>query len=187
MKRILLIFTLAASVCMGALAQSAQEKVLALQSGNATYSSPFTETKVFPRLKKQTEKKGTLVWRAEDYLRMDFTDPEGDYTLIDGTEFSICLKGAVQKLPAKDANSKTGALRQTLIYAFQGKVDEIAALNNTEVTPVDKQGRYAFELVATQPKHGVKSLTLEYDRKNGHLLLLTITENNGNYTTWSVE
>jgi hypothetical protein len=33
----------------------------------------------------------------------------------------------------------------------------------------------------------VKSLVLEYDKKTGHLLLLTITETNGNYTTWSVK
>ena len=184
MKRISIILACVfASLC--AHAQDIDAKILKLQQAN--YSSPFSEVKVFPKLKKETAKKGTLEWRSADYLRMDYSEPAGDYTLIEGVNFTLCTKGNVQKLPAKDANTKTGVLRQTLLLAFQGNLAAIAELNQTEATYSEKGGRYLCELVATQPKHGVKSLVLEYDKKNGHLLLLTITESNGNYTTWSVE
>lgn len=185
MKKHFVICTLLLAITTLAGAQGIDAKILKLQK--STYSSPFTETKVMPKLKKETVKTGTLVWTAPANLRMDYSDPEGDYTLIEDENFSLSVKGMVQKLPAKDANSKTGLLRLTLINAFQGNVAEIATLTNAQPTYSDKGGRYVCELVAERPKHGVKSLTLEYDKKNGHLLLLTITENNGNYTTWAVK
>ena len=184
MKKVLLIVT-CALMALTATAQDIDQKILKLQQ--ATYTSPFTEVKVMPKLKKETTKTGTLEWKAKDYLRMDYSEPAGDYTLIEGVNFTMSTKGAVQKLPAKDANTKTGVLRLTLLYAFQGNVAAIAELTKTTATYSDKGGRYMCELVAEQPKHGVKALTLEYDKKNGHLLLLTITEANGNYTTWSVK
>lgn len=184
MKRTFVIIACAV-MAISAFAQDIDQKILKLQK--ATYTMPFSEVKVMPKLKKETTKVGTLEWRSPDYLRMDFTDPAGDYNLIEGLEFSVCIKGAVQKLPAKDTNSKTGVLRETLLLAFQGKVAEIAELNKTDINYSEKGGRYVCDLVAEQPKHGVKALVLEYDKKTGHLLLLTITETNGNYTTWSVK
>lgn len=166
-------------------AQGIDAKILKLQQ--ATYTMPFSEVKVMPKLKKETTKVGTLEWRSPDYLKMDYSEPAGDYTLIEGINFSLCAKGVVQKLPAKDTNTKTGVLRQTLLLAFQGKVADIAELNHAAATYSEKNGRYVCDLVAEQPKHGVKALVLEYDKKNGHLLLLTITEANGNYTTWMVK
>ena len=188
MKRLLVIFTILLSpfICHFSLsAQDIDSKILKKQQ--AAYSSPFTEVKVMPKLKKETAKSGTLEWRSPEYLRMDYTDPEGEYTLIEGVEFSMFTKGALQKLPAKDANSKIGVLRLTLLYAFQGKVEDIAELNKAVATYSEQDGRYVCDLVAEQPKHGVKSLRLEYDKKTGHLLLLTITEANSNYTTWRVK
>ena len=185
MKRIILIFSCVLITLTSAFAQGIDAKILKLQK--ATYTAPFTEVKVMPKLKKETVREGNLEWRSPDYLRMDFTEPEGDYNLIEGVAFTVCNKGMVQKLPAKDTNTKTGVLRETLVLAFQGKVADIAELNHTDVNYSDKGGRYVCELVAEQPKHGVKALTLEYDKKNGHLLLLTITETNGNYTTWKTE
>ena len=189
MKRLLVILTILLSPFTLYLsqvkAQGIDAKILSVQQ--KTYTSPFTETKVFPKLKKQTEKKGTLEWRSADYLRMDYAEPAGDYTLIEDVNFTVFQGGKAQKLPAKDATSKTGVLRLTLLYAFQGKVADIATLTNTVASYSEKNGRYVCELVAEQAKHGVKSLILEYDKKNGHLLLLTITESNGNYTTWEVK
>ena len=184
MKRLALILTCALVTLVSA-AQDIDQKILKLQQ--ATYTSPFTEVKVMPKLKKETSKAGTLEWRAQDYLRMDYSEPEGDYTLIEGENFTVVTNGATQKLPAKDANNKIGVLRLTLLYAFQGNVAAIAELNKAEASYSAEGGRYICELEAAQPKHGVKALRLEYDKKNGHLLLLTITESNGNYTTWSVK
>ena len=185
MKRIILIFSCVLITLTSAFAQGIDAKILKLQK--TTYTAPFTEVKVMPKLKKETVREGNLEWRSPDYLRMDFTEPEGDYNLIEGLAFTVCNKGMVQKLPAKYTNIKTGVLRETLVLAFQGKVADIAELNHTDVNYSDKGGRYVCELLAEQPKHRVKALTLEYDKKNGHLLLLTITETNGNYTTWKTE
>ena len=105
MKRTFVIIACAV-MAISAFAQDIDQKILKLQK--ATYTMPFSEVKVMPKLKKETTKVGTLEWRSPDYLRMDFTAPEGDYNLIEGLNFSVCIKGAVQKLPAKDTNSKTG-------------------------------------------------------------------------------
>ena len=183
MKKLLFIVTCAV-IALSAHAQGIDAKILKLQQ--ASYSMPFSEVKVMPKLKKETTKVGTLEWRSPEYLRMDYSDPAGDYTLIEGIHFTLCTKGAAQKLPAKDSSTKTGILRQTLLFAFQGNVEKIAELNHATAAYSEKGGRYVCDLVAEQPKHGVKSLVLEYDKKTGHLLLLTITESNGNYTTWSV-
>ena len=77
-------------MAISAFAQDIDQKILKLQK--ATYTMPFSEVKVMPKLKKETTKVGTLEWRSPDYLRMDFTDPEGDYNLIEGLNFSVCIK-----------------------------------------------------------------------------------------------
>jgi len=187
MKRLISLALCALCFAAGMSAQDIDQKILKLQKEGNTYTAPFTETKVMPKLKKENVKKGELTWQADENLRMDYNDPAGDYKEIAPGIFNIKQNGRVQKLPAKDSNTRTGVLRQTLLLSFRGEVEEVAALNRANASYADKGGRYVCALTADQPRHGVKSLVLEYDKKNGHLLLLTITESSGNYTTWEVK
>ena len=126
MKRFALIVTLALAATTLVTAQGIDATILQLQQ--SAYSSAFSETKVLPKLKKETTKSGVLEWQSPSHLKMDYSDPAGDYTLIEDVVFSVNTHGALQKLPAKDANTKTGLLRLTLLNAFQGKVADIAAM-----------------------------------------------------------
>lgn len=180
MKRFVLIFS-----CL-LITFNIQLSVLCAQNTQTTYYAPFSETKVFPKLKKETVKQGTLAWTPNENLRMDYSNPEGDYTLIEPGSFIVCHGGKVQKLPVSPS-SKTGLLRQVLLYAFQGNVNAIAELTQTKVSCDESGARKVCTLTADEVKQGYKSLVLEYDKKDGNLYLLTMTEANGNYTTWSVK
>lgn len=186
MRRFFSFALLIMGIIMGMSAQTAQ-KILALQKNNNTYTSSFVETKVMPKLKKETKKTGSLTWTAPETLRLSYTDPAGDYTEIGPNVFNLCQGGEVKKLPARDNNTKLGLLRQTLILAFKGDVEKLAALNGATITYDEKGANYTCVLTSAQPKHGVKELKLLYDKKTGHLVSLTITETNGNYTTWAVK
>lgn len=185
MKRLFTIALVMVGLLAGMSAQTAQ-KILNLQK-SSTYTSTFVETKVMPKLKKETQKTGSLTWTAPESLRLTYTDPAGDYTEISAGVFNVCQGGKVQKLPIKDNNGKVAMLRQTLLLAFRGDVEALAKLNGATVEYDEKGVNYTCTLTSAQPKHGVKELKLLYDKKTGHLVSLTITETNGNYTTWAVK
>ena len=165
-----------------------QDKILALHKQGETMTTSFTEVKVMPKMKKELKKEGTLVFTAPENLRLDYTTPAGDYTLITATTFETLRNGKVQKLPIKNPQNRWTTLRSTLLLAFSGKVEEMATLNNATAEYKEESGEYICTLTANnkQPQ-GIAQLVVAYSKKTGKLQRLIVTEANGNYTTYSVK
>ena len=64
----------------------------------------------------------------------------------------------------------------------------MAALNNATAEYKEEAGEYVCTLTANgkQPQ-GIAQLVVAYNKKTGQLQRLTVTEANGNYTTYSVK
>ena len=165
-----------------------QDKILSLHKKGETMTTSFTEVKVMPKMKKEMKKEGTLVFTSPDNLRLDYTSPEGDYTLITATNFETLRNGKVQKLPTKNPQNRWAILRSTLLLAFSGKVEEMAALNNATAEYKEEASEYVCTLTANEKQpQGIAQLVVAYNKKTGQLQRLTVTEANGNYTTYSVK
>ena len=71
--------------------------ILSLHKPNETREFPFTETHVMPKMNKTTVSEGTMLFHAPDELRMDYTQPAGDYTVIAENQFDVFKNGKMQK------------------------------------------------------------------------------------------
>lgn len=162
------------------------EDILAKRKSGDQVTNSFTESKVMPRMKKETTKKGTFSFTAPEKLRMDYTDPAGDYTLIDKDLFEVSRNGRVQKFPIKNADSRMAVLRNTLLMALNGDVEGVAKLNEATATYKEQGGKYVCTLTSEKGKHGISELELTYDKKTGRIEQLKLVEKNGNYTIYKL-
>lgn len=184
MKKTIFTICLAAiSMCLAA-QTDIQSAILKQHKAGETVVGQFTQVDAQPKLKKQTTQKGTYYFQAPSNMRMDYTEA-GNYNLILEGTFNVCRNGKIQKLPIKNPDSKTAILRQTLLYAMAGQVDEICKLNKAKATCTEKGGQYICQ-IQRDVKAGINSLTLIYDKKTGVLLSIRLTEANGNYTEYSI-
>ena len=160
--------------------------ILSLHKPNETREFGFTETHVMPKMNKTTVSEGTMHFKAPDDLRMDYTKPAGDYTLIAKDKFDVFKGGKMQHLNVKDPKQKMAIYRATLLACIGGDVEKAAQLNNAKADYKTVGNTYVCTLkTENAAPRDIAALELIYDRKSGLLLSMTITEGNGNYTTYT--
>lgn len=180
MKKILFAILLFASQVMTA---GTAEELLAKHHAGEEYKAPFTETFVQPKINKKTVKKGTLTFRSPEYLLMEYSDPKGDYSLIDGENFDVSRDGKETKRKVKGDKGMLAKFRLTLLYSFCGDVEAVAKTNEAKAS-YEKKGNQIVATVDSDKPHTQK-LILTYDAKSGHLLVMEIIEPNGNSKIYS--
>ena len=162
--------------------------ILSLHQPNETRTFAFVETRVMPKMNKTTVSEGTMKFEAPENLRMDYTHPQGDYTLIEKDKFEVFKSGKLQRLNVKDPKQKMAVYRATLLACLGGDVEKAAALNNARADYKTVGNTYVCTLNAENvAPRDIAALELIYDKKNGQLLKMTLTEGNGNYTTYEVK
>lgn len=186
MKRIMTLSLLFA-VALLASAADIPAAILKLHKANETMTCAFIETQTMPKMKKETKKTGTLIYTAPNELRLDYTDPVGDYTLMNATTVELNQGGKKQKFNIKDGKSAMAQLRATLLLSFAGDVKAVAEQNEATATYSETATEYICKLTSQNGKHGIEKLELVYNKKTGKLQKLVVTKKNGNYTTYSVK
>ena len=167
-------------------AESLEAHVLRLNSRNGSMIADFTEKKVMPKIKKQTEKKGTLHFKNEGQrLIMRYADPKGDYTMIKDGVMTVKKGSETQKFKGSNKDSRMTMLKNSLLNALQGNVEAIAKDNKASIQATESAVRYKFVITRKiEQKQGINTLTLLYDKATGALLSLKLEEANGNYTIY---
>lgn len=187
MKRTILSILLAV-FCSSIWAVTAQD-ISALHHAGETLQCSFTEVKTMPRAKKDISKSGNLTYTHPSDLRLDYTDPAGDYTLISKDVFEVRRNGKVQHFNISNPEQRMSVFRQSLLYAFAGDIEALTALNDAQADYQEKGNTYICTVTSdkTASARGIAQLKLTYNKKSGVLQSLVITENNGNYTTYTVK
>lgn len=165
------------------LSATTAEDLLALHHADETYTTDFTEVKTLPKANRNTTKSGTLTFRAPNYLRMDYAEPKGDYTLFDTHVFDRKKDGKLTHVPAKRGN-QYDQFRAMLLSCFRGDCEAVARQNNAKAVYTIAEGRIHVDIKSEQAR--AYSLQLTYDATSGRLTELVLIEPNGNYTTYSV-
>ena len=186
MTRRISIIMLLATLCLSVSADELAKRIFLINQHNGSISAEFTETKVMPRMKKETVKKGMLYFKSEtEKLMMRYTDPAGDYTLIKDGIMYVRKGDKQQKFSGSNQESRMTVFKSSLIHAMQGNVSEVAKENKATIQSDESNTRYRFILTRkNEQKQGINSLTLLYDKATGALIMLKIEEANGNYTTY---
>lgn len=186
MKKYIL-FILCSLFFVPVVAQEIPAKLKALHPNNERVECRFTEVRVMPKVNKTEHREGSLVYQAPNDLRMDYTQPAGDYILITADKMEQCKKGKTQSVKVKNRTDRYATYRATLLSCLAGDVEKAAQLNNATAESRQVGKKYVCTITAEKAaSKEMKQIQLEYDAVTGKVLTITLTEGNGNYATYTV-
>ncbi|MBR5398358.1 MAG: hypothetical protein IK103_01030 [Bacteroidales bacterium] len=193
------IFIAILSLCVltsaAGLSQS-KEKVLAdIQKKNETYktiTSTCTQVKTMKGMKKNVESKGKMYFiRSSEKLSMQLThdrvkhkDKESQL-IINGDKVTM-VSGGTRNVFNTKTDHNMNILRGTLVSCIKGELAKAAQLNKSDIKMTTTDKYYVFEMnVAKHAKGRWNHLSASYSKKDLSLCIFTLTEKNGNTTTWN--
>jgi outer membrane lipoprotein-sorting protein len=147
-------------------------------AGAQNFEGTFTQAKTLKASGKVIKSEGNITFTAPDQLAMLYTNPDGDYFIIDGPLVRMDLRGV-----ALDVDSKTNKLvasqRNALLYSIAGDYEKVAKEMDADVTVTQKNGGKHVVIKARKvtPK-GYSGLELDYG-KNGRITRLVLEEFGG--------
>ena len=158
----------------------------AFTAGAQDFNGTFTQAKTIKASGRVIKSAGEITFTAPDQLAMVYTQPDGDYFIIDGPYIRTDMRGVSADLDA--STNKTVALqRNSLLNSVLGKYEDIAREMDAtvSVTPGKAGGKHVeIKARKTLPK-GYSGLVLDY-RKDGQLTRLVLEEFGGISTEYLI-
>lgn len=152
------------------------------------YDTDFTQTKVMKVSGKTTNKAGHIVFDGNDHLSMTYTEPEGDYFIIDGNMVRINMDGKKADLDSEKVKM-VQLQRATLLNCLSGNWEQAAEDNNADLTIVEKDGLKTVSIVARGkvPRGGYNSVELTYRLSDGMMTKMILEEVIGIQNTYEMK
>ena len=153
-----------------------------------TYDTDFSQTKVMKVSGKSTEKVGHILFDGGSQLSMIYTQPEGEYFIIDDNMVKINMDGKKVELDA-DKVKMVGLQRATLLNCLSGNWEQAAADNNADLTITEEKGLKTVSIIANGkvPKGGYKSVILTYRSSDNVMLQMVLEEAVGAINTYVIQ
>ncbi len=187
MKKISLIITMAIfAICANAQNEQLMQQIKDKFAAFDNYTSDFNQTKNLKGMKKGIESQGTL-YAQDNKMAMIYSQPEGDFIIINDTDFAMKSRGKMRKHNIKEG-SEMLKLRNTLIYAIQGDIQAIATETNSTIKYNETDKSYRFVVKANKPqKRGYKEIILNFDKETLLLNRMRMVEANDNSTVYKLK
>jgi hypothetical protein len=167
--------------------------IIALLLSVATYAqqqfdTDFTQTKVMKISGKTTEKAGHLTFDGNDQLTMTYTQPKGEYFIIEGNMVKINMDGKKAELDAEKAKM-VQLQRATLLNCLSENWEQAAEDNNADLTVTEKNGIKTVSIVARGkvPRGGYNSVELTYRLSDGVMTKMVLEEAIGIINTYEIK
>ena len=153
-----------------------------------TFNTDFTQTKVMKLSGKTTNKVGHIVFDGKDQLRMIYSEPQGDYFIIEGDQVKINMDGKKADLDANKVKM-VRLQRATLLNCLSGNWEQAAIDNNAETTVTEDKGLRTISINAKGkvPKGGYKSVELTYRLSDGGMVKMVLEEAIGIINTYEIK
>ena len=153
-----------------------------------TYDTDFTQIKTMKASGKTTNKAGHIVFDGNDQLNMTYTDPEGDYFIIDGNMVKINMDGKKADLDAEKVKM-VKLQRSTLINCLSGNWEQAAEDNGAELTVTEQDGfrNVLIKAKGKVPRGGYSSVELIYRLSDGVMTKMILDEAIGIQNTYEME
>ena len=153
-----------------------------------TFNTDFTQTKVMKLSGKTTNKVGHIVFDGKDQLRMIYSEPQGDYFIIEGNQVKINMDGKKADLDANKVKM-VRLQRATLLNCLSGNWEQAAIDNNAETTVTEDKGLRTISINAKGkvPKGGYKSVELTYRLSDGRMVKMVLEEAIGIINTYEIK
>ena len=160
--------------------------VLAVAAGAQTLEGTFVQVKTIKASGRSFTSNGTLVYTSPDQLQMLFTQPDGDYLIIDGPYLRSDLNGTAMDVDTA-RNAQMRNLKNTLLNCIAGDVEKVAAENDADLSSASTPGggRKVTLVARKQAPRGYSRIVLEY-RKDGILTSMILEEFSGVVTDMKI-
>ena len=147
----------------------------------------FTQTRVMKVSGKTTEKIGHLTFDGNDHLTMTYSQPEGEFFIIDGNMVKMNMDGKKAELDAEKVKMVT-LQRSTLLNCLSGNWEQAAADNDADLTVTEKDGQRNILIKAKGkvPRGGYASVELTYRLSDGMLTKMVLEEAIGVKNTYQI-
>ena len=152
-----------------------------------TYDTDFTQTHLMKLSGKTKNKAGHLVFNGTDQLSMVYSEPEGEYFIIDGNMVKINLDGKKAELDAEKVKM-VKLQRSTLLNCLLGNWEQAAEDNNADLTINEEKGLRTVLIKAKGkvPRGGYNSVEMTYDIADGKMTKLVLEEAIGVVNTYEI-
>lgn len=153
-----------------------------------TYDTDFTQVKLMKVSGKTTDKAGHITFDGNDQLTMTYTQPEGEYFIIEGNMVKINMDGKKAELDAKKVKM-VGLQRATLLNCLSGNWEQAAEDNNADLTITEEGGLKTVSIVAKGkvPRGGYNSVELTYRLSDGMMTKMVLVEAIGIQNTYEMK
>ena len=153
-----------------------------------TYDTDFTQVKLMKVSGKTTDKAGHITFDGNDQLTMTYTQPEGEYFIIEGNMVKINMDGKKAELDAEKVKM-VGLQRATLLNCLSGNWEQAAEDNNADLTITEEGGLKTVSIVAKGkvPKGGYNSVELTYRLSDGMMTKMVLVEAIGIQNTYEMK
>ena len=153
-----------------------------------TFDTEFTQTKLMKVSGKTTEKIGHLIFDGNDNLSMIYSEPEGEYFIIEGDQVKINMDGKKADLDANKVKM-VKLQRATLLNCLSGNWEQAAVDNNADSTVTeDKEFRnILIKARGKVPRGGYSSVDLTYRLSDGMMVKMVLEEAIGIINTYEIK
>ena len=149
-----------------------------LAAGAQNFEGTFKQAKTLKVSGKVIKSEGNISFTAPDQLAMIYTNPDGDYFIIDGPLVRMDLRGVSLDVDTK-TNKLVASQRNALLYSITGEYEKVAKEMDADCTVTQKNGGKHVVIKArkVQPK-GYSGLELDYG-KDGRISRMVLEEFGG--------
>ena len=153
-----------------------------------TFDTDFTQTKTMKVSGKTTNKVGHIIFDGNDQLSMIYSEPEGEYFIIEGNTVKMNLDGKKAELDAEKVKM-VKLQRATLLNCLSGNWEQAAIDNNAETSITEDKSTRIISINAKGkvPKGGYKSVELTYRVSDGVLTKMILEEAVGIINTYEIK
>lgn len=153
-----------------------------------TFDTDFTQTKTLKVSGKTTDKAGHILFDGNDHLTMTYTEPEGEYFIIEGNMVKINMDGKKAELDAEKAKM-VKLQRSTLLNCLSGNWEQAAEDNNADLTVTEDKGfrNVLIKAKGKVPRGGYSSVELTYRLSDGVMIKMVLEEAVGSINTYEIK
>ena len=140
----------------------------------------FVQTRVMKVSGKTTTMQGHLTFDGNDKLTMTYSDPEGEYFIIDGIQVKMNMAGKKAVLDSEKV-PMVKLQRITLLNCISGNWEDAAKDNNATTTVTEENGmrNVVIQAKGKVPKGGYSEVDLTYRISDGVLQRMMLEDGLG--------
>lgn len=194
MKKLMVLISafLAAALSVNAAGMSEQTKAVLTKIEKAnetltTITSPVTETRTLPNGKNFVSE-GTFYFTSPDLIAIRYTNPAGDYLVVNATEIAQKRKQGKTFRFDLAKNQTMQSLSNTLLWCISGKLISLAEANNASVTVSEANGliNVVFKAEGASGRD-FKKIELSYDAATKRIKTMALTDKNNVVTKYTMD